>query len=76
MDTLSLTKEARIYNGLKTISLTSGAGKSGLLEILDSRSLTPWSCAYYTVKYIKNKSIQYAHQILWIYNWKQEYSEK
>ena len=29
MDTLSLTKEARIYSGLKTISLTSGAGKSG-----------------------------------------------
>ena len=27
MDTLSLTKEARIYNGLKTISLTSGAGE-------------------------------------------------
>ena len=26
---LFLTKEARIYNGLKTISLTSGAGKSG-----------------------------------------------
>ena len=26
---LNLTKEARIYNGLKTISLTSGAGKSG-----------------------------------------------
>ena len=25
MDTLSLTKKARIYNGLKTISLTSGA---------------------------------------------------
>ena len=25
MDTLSLTKEARIYNGEKTISLTSGA---------------------------------------------------
>ena len=24
-----LTKEARIYNGLKTISLTSGAGKTG-----------------------------------------------
>ena len=23
------TKEARIYNGLKTISLTSGAGKTG-----------------------------------------------
>ena len=29
MDTLSLTKEARIYNGKKTASLTSGAGKSG-----------------------------------------------
>ena len=29
MDTLSLTKEARIYSGLKTISLTSGAGKTG-----------------------------------------------
>ena len=29
MDTLSLTKEARIYNRGKTISLTSGAGKSG-----------------------------------------------
>ena len=29
MDTLSLTKEARIYNGLKTISLTSGSGKTG-----------------------------------------------
>ena len=29
MDNLSSTKEARIYNGLKTISLTSGAGKTG-----------------------------------------------
>ena len=29
MDTSSSTKEARIYNGLKTISLTSGAGKTG-----------------------------------------------
>ena len=28
MDTLSLTKEARIYNGEKTISLTVGAGKN------------------------------------------------
>ena len=27
MDTLSLKKEARIYKGEKTISLTSGAGK-------------------------------------------------
>ena len=29
MDTLSLTKEARIYNREKTISLTSGAGRTG-----------------------------------------------
>ena len=29
MDTLSLTKEARIYNGEKIIFLTSGAGKTG-----------------------------------------------
>ena len=29
MDTLSLTKKAKIYNGEKTISLTSGAGKIG-----------------------------------------------
>ena len=29
MDTLSLTNEARIYSGEKTISLTSGAGKTG-----------------------------------------------
>ena len=26
---MKMTKEARIYNGLKTISLTSGAGKTG-----------------------------------------------
>ena len=29
MGTFSLTEEARIYSGLKTISLTSGAGKTG-----------------------------------------------
>ena len=29
MDALSLTKEARIYDGLKAMSLTSGAGKTG-----------------------------------------------
>ena len=29
MDTLSLTKKGRIYNGEKIISLTSGAGKTG-----------------------------------------------
>ena len=29
MDNLSLTNEARIYSGEKTILLTSGAGKTG-----------------------------------------------
>ena len=29
MDTLSLTEEARIYNGKKKTHLTSGAGKTG-----------------------------------------------
>ena len=29
MDTLSLTKKVKIYSGEKTISLTSGAGKTG-----------------------------------------------
>ena len=29
MDTLSLTKEAGIYNEENTISLTNGAGKTG-----------------------------------------------
>ena len=32
MDTLSLTKEANIYNAEKTISSTSGAGKTGHLR--------------------------------------------
>ena len=33
MDTSSSTKEARIYNGEKTISLTGGAGKTGQLLV-------------------------------------------
>ena len=33
MDTLSLTKEAKIYNGEQTISLTSGAGNTGQLLV-------------------------------------------
>ena len=33
MDTLSLTKEAKIYNGEKTVSSTSGAGKTGQLNV-------------------------------------------
>ena len=42
MDTLSFTKEAKIYNELKTISLTSGAGKTGqpLVKKNETRTLS------------------------------------
>ena len=46
MDTLSLTKEARIYSGEKTISLTSGAGKSGqpiVKKVKLEHFLTPYT---------------------------------
>ena len=44
MDTLSSTKEARIYNGEKTISLTSGAGKSTTCKIMKlEHFLTPYT---------------------------------
>ena len=33
MGTLSLTKEARIYNGEQTASSRSGAGKTGQLHV-------------------------------------------
>ena len=39
MDTLSLTKEARIHNELKTISLTSGAGKTSQPPVNETRIL-------------------------------------
>ena len=42
MDILSLTKEARIYNGEKTISLTSGAGKTGKRMKLE-HFITPYT---------------------------------
>ena len=41
MDTLSLTKEARIYNGEKTISLTSDAGKTGQPVVKQRRQWHP-----------------------------------
>ena len=43
MNTLSLTKEARIYNGEKTISLTSGAGKTGQPLVKLEHYLTPYT---------------------------------
>ena len=45
MDTLPLTKEARIYNREKTISLTSGAGKTGqpFVKERNEHFLTPYT---------------------------------
>ena len=45
MVTLSSTKEARIYNGKKTTSLTSGAGKTGqpLVRMKLEHFLTPYT---------------------------------
>ena len=46
MDILSLTKEPKIYNGEKTISLTSGAGKTGqplVKELKLEQFLTPYT---------------------------------
>ena len=40
MDTLCLTKEARIYSGEKTISLTSGAGKTGQPPVKKNETVT------------------------------------
>ena len=40
MGTLSLTKEARIYDGEKTVSLTSGAGKTGQPIVKETRILS------------------------------------
>ena len=43
MDTLSLIKEAKIYNGVNTISLTNGAGKTGQPLVKEFKHfLTPY----------------------------------
>ena len=52
MDTLSLTKEARIYNGEKTISLTSGTGKTGQLLVKE------WNEHFLTYTKISSKWIK------------------
>ena len=39
MGSLSLTKEARIYNGEKTASYITGAGKTGQLHVNEFRTL-------------------------------------
>ena len=46
MNSLSLTKEAKLYKGEKTISLTSGAGKTGqspVKKMKPEHFLTPYT---------------------------------
>ena len=53
MVTLSLTKEARIYNGKKTTSLTSGAGKTGQPHVKKRKKI---KLEHFLIPYMKTNS--------------------
>ena len=63
MDILSWTMEARIYNGVKTISLTSGAGKTGQSLVKE----IVFSPLYNLVSFIKDKVSIGAWIYLWVF---------
>jgi len=58
MDTLSLTMEARIYNGEKTISLTSGYGKTGQQSVKERNRTLSNTIHKNTFKWIKDLNVR------------------
>ena len=57
MGTLFLTKEARIYNGAKTASSASGAGKTGQLTCKQMK-LEHFLASYTKIKLIKDLNVR------------------